>query len=187
MLFCSPSYHQITSYTKSDSSGQDEPVSVQECKDYMRIEGWTESEATEFTFDDTLIAELITSAREFIETAANISLLNHEMEVILTNCDRIELPFSPIDEITTVYDSNDDEIDSDLIKTVGNERKFIVTPVGWDMKVVYTTTAITDKRPLVDIKRIVAALYENRGMAMEEVVQSLSLMIASYSRKSPVA
>lgn len=180
-------YNIVSSFVISDDSGSDEPVSIQDVKDYIRLEGWTESDATEFTFDDVLIAELITSARQYIEELGSISLIPHEIEVVLNNYDRIELPFSPITEVSSIVDCDGNAVDEDNIKIVGNERRFIVRPTGSDLVVTYTTSALNDSRPLVDIKRIVAALYENRGMDIAEVVNQISLLLPSYSRKSAIA
>lgn len=184
-----PTYNQVSSVSELDNSGITEPVTVEECKNYMRIEGWGEddSPSTEFSFDDDLISELISSSRQMIEQLANVSLIEHEYEVLLTNMGGIELPFSPINEVISVVDSNDDVVDADLIKVRGNDRKYLKTPSGCDLTVIYTTTPLIDSRPLTDIKRIVAALYEHRGMDINDVVNSLNLLLPSYSRKSAIA
>lgn len=185
-----PDYNQISSYTDLDNqSGIIEPVTIQECKDYMRIEGWgsDDSPSTEFSFDDELIAELISSARANIEQLANVSLIEHEYEVVLTNMGGIELRFSPIASISSILDSDGNAIDAGDIKITGNDRKYLQTPIGSDMVVTYTTTVLNDTRPLTDIKRIVAALYENRGMDINDAISSLNLLLPGYSRKSAIA
>src|SRR6476646_7759155 len=109
MMYC-PNYNLAGDPVDQDESGITEPVTIQQHKDYMRLEGWSgqESESTEFSFDDDLIGELNTSARQYIEQIANVSLIPHEYEVVLTNMGRIELPRSPIDQITSIVDSNGD-------------------------------------------------------------------------------
>lgn len=171
----------------SEESGIVEPVTVQEMKDYMRIEGWSDDDSlsTEFNFDDELISELIHGARQFIEQAASVSLVPHVYEVFLTNYWKIELPFSPIDEIISVFD-DDEEILAENIKLIGVDRKRLSEPAGVDLTVTYTTRALNDTRPLTDIKRIVAALYENRGMDINDVVKDLNLLLQNYSRKSAI-
>jgi hypothetical protein len=163
-------------------------VAISEIKAYMRLEGWSgeTSEATEFSFDDDLIAELISSCRQYIEQVANVSLIPHQLEVVLTNMGRIELPMSPIVAITGIVGDDGLATDSDLIKTIGNDRMFLKTPTGFDLTVSYTTRPLIDSRPLNDIKRMVAALYDNRGMSAGDV-SKVSLQISSYSRKNPVA
>ncbi len=99
---------------------------------------------------------------------------------------RIELPFSPIDEVTGVIGSDGLAIDSDLIVVIGNDRKFLKTPVGFDLTVSYTTRVLIDSRPLLDIKRLVAALYDNRGMTLAAAATKVNLLISSYSRKNPI-
>jgi hypothetical protein len=185
-----PDYNEITSIAdNTEISGLAEPVAISEIKAYMRLEGWSDeiSESTEFSFDDDLIAELISSSRQYIEQMANVSLIPHQLEVVLTNAHRIELPFSPIDEVTEVVGSDGLTIDSDLVTTVGNDRKFLKTPVGFDLVVSYTTKVLIDSRPLLDIKRLVAALYDNRGMTLAAAATKVNLLISSYSRKSPIA
>lgn len=185
-----PAYNQVSSYTDLDNtSGLTEPVTVQECKDYMRIEGWGEddSPSTEFSFDDNLIAELISSARQYIEQSGNISLVPHEYEVLLTNMGGIELPFSPINDYSSILDSDGNDVDDLQIKLIGNDRKYLLYPIGCNLTVTYTTLALNDSRPLTDIKRIVAALYENRGMDLTQIVNNLNLLLPGYSRKSAIA
>ncbi len=187
-MYC-PDYNEIISISdQTEQSGLSEPVSIQEHKDYMRLEGWAgeTSEATEFSFDDDFIAELNTGARQYIEQMANVSLIPHELEVVLTNMGGIDLPMSPIGTITQVLGDDGLAIDSSLIVTIGNDRKRLKTPTGFNLTVTYTTRILNDQRPLTDIKRIVAALYDNRGMSPGDVAKA-SLQISSYSRKSPVA
>ena len=187
-VYCN-TYNEVISISdNTEISGLAEPVGIQECKDYMRLEGWQgeESEATEFSFDDDLIAELISSSRQYIEQVANVSLIPHELEVVLSNASGIELPMSPIDQITSIVTAAGDAVDSDLIITIGNDRKRLRSPVGIDLTVSYTTKVLIDSRPLIDIKRLVAALYDNRGMSAGDVAK-VSLLISSYSRKNPVA
>lgn len=179
-------YNIIYSHVISDESGTDEPVSIQDFKDYIMREGWSESgEEMDFTFDDVLIAEFIHSARQYLEELGNISIVPHEIEVVLNNYDRIELPFSPILQISSIVDANGDDVDEDDWKVIGNERKYLCSPTG-QLTITYTTSALNDSRPLVDIKRIVAGLYENRGMDISEVVSGLSLFLPSYSLKSAI-
>lgn len=185
-----PNYNEIISLLdQTDQSGLTEPVTVQDHKDYMRLEGWAgeTSQATEFSFDDDLIAELNMAARQYIEQTANVSLIPHELEVVLTNMGGIELPMSPIGTITEVLGEDGLAVDSDVITTVGNDRKRLKSPTGFDLTVTYTTSALKDQRPLTDIKRLVAALYDNRGMTAGDIASKVNLLISSYSRKNPVA
>ena len=187
-MYC-PDYNLISSVSDiTEISGLTEPVTVQDCKDYMRLEGWAGemSQATEFSFDDDLIAELRTSARQYIEQMANVSLIPHQFEVVLTNMGKIALPFSPIDQVISVFDTDDNNL-TDKIKVVGNDMKFLKEPIGYDLVVTYTTKVLIDSRPHLDIKRLVAAMYDNRGMDLSDVVKNLNLLIFSYSRKSVIA
>src|SRR6185295_19165923 len=126
MMYC-PNYNLAGDPVDHDVSGLTEPVTVQQHKDYMRLEAWSgeESESTEFNSDDDLISELNTSARQYIEQTANVSLIPHEYEVVLTNMGRIEIPRSPIDTVYGIVDGCGNDIDDSIIRVVGNDRKYL--------------------------------------------------------------
>ncbi len=170
-------------------SGLAEPVGIQECKDYNRTEGWEgeESAATEFNFDDDLFAELITSARQYIEQVANLSLIPHEFTIVINNRSLFEFPRSPIDEVISVTDSEGVAFDSDDIIVTGIDRKRLKAPVSNDLTITYTTSVFIDSRPLNDIKVLVWWMYNNHTGNPAEAVSNVKLQIASYSRKNPVA
>lgn len=179
-----PTDNFIEILSVEEDSGSDEPVSIQDFKDYARIEGWTESDATDFTFDDVLIAEVLSSARLWVEDMADISLVPKTVTALVTNAGDVLLRYySPVMAIVSINDSNDTAVETTAIKLRG---KKLTLPTASDMTVVYTTTAVKDFRTLLDIKRIAFALYENRGADINSVVQDLSLLLPSYSRKSPV-
>ena len=57
----------------TESGLPEEPVTLQEMKDYLRLEGFVDEEEStteslsDFTFDDTLINTMISAARQKIE------------------------------------------------------------------------------------------------------------------------
>lgn len=180
-------YNIVVSYSDlEDNSGVDEPVSLQEMKDFIRLEGWAGVDSTsDFNFDDDLISLLITAARKYIEQMANVSLIEHEYEVILTNgAGRIELPFSPIGEISSVKNHLGTE---ETFKTSGNDRKFLVCPCGHDMKVSYSTTAIKHPGAVYDLKVLVQAMYNMHCNEPSKVLDNVSLFLLSYSRQPAIA
>lgn len=179
-----PSDNLIEIVSIEEDSGSDEPVSIQDFKDYARIEGWTESDATEFTFDDVLIAEVLSSARLWVEDMADISLVPKTVTANVTNAGDVLLRYySPSMAIVSITDSNETAVETTAIKLRGRK---LTLPTASDMTVVYTTTMVKDWRTLTDIKRIAFALYENRGQDINTVVQDLVLLLPSYSRKSAI-
>lgn len=73
-----------------------EPVTLQEVKDYIRLEGFTpddDSPSSGFDFDDTLIEELITEGRVWVEKYTGVHLIPKQLQVFLLNqAGMIELP-----------------------------------------------------------------------------------------------
>ncbi len=182
--FNGPSDNLIEVVSIVEESGSDEPVSIDDFKNYARIEGWTESEATEFTFDDVLIAEKLSSARLFVEDMADISLVPKTVTAIVTNAGDVLLKyFSASMAVVSITDYNSQTVDITNIRLLGRKMKL---PLLSEMTVVYTTTVFNDWRPILDIKRIAFALYENRGQDINSVVQDLVLLLPSYSRKPMV-
>jgi hypothetical protein len=186
--FNCPSDNLIEVVSVVEESGSDEPVSIQDFKDYARTEGWTESDATEFTFDDVLIAEVIASARSFVEDVADISLVPKTVTAIVTNAGDVLLKyFSSAMAVVSINDSNESAVETANIKLRGRK---LTLPLLSDMTVVYTTTIFNDWRPLTDIKRIAFALYEARRADINTdaptVSNDLALLLPSYSRKPMV-
>lgn len=65
-----------------------EPVTLQEVKDYLRMEGFSfddDSPADEFDYDDLLIASMIVEARKWCEQFTGIHFVPKTLQVTLTN------------------------------------------------------------------------------------------------------
>jgi hypothetical protein len=72
---------------QTNESGLTEPVTVQEVKNYLRLEGFidsSESISSEFNDDDVLIANLITSARERLEEFTGLSFIPKTWQIEFT-------------------------------------------------------------------------------------------------------
>ena len=82
----------------------DEPVTVEEAKQYCRIDA-------DYTGDDALIQELISSARSHIEMWANISLIRKRVKVYSDTHQTLWLPRSPVIEIESVIDEEGEPIE----------------------------------------------------------------------------
>jgi uncharacterized phiE125 gp8 family phage protein len=155
----------------TDESGVfEEPVSLDEMKDYLRLEGYTDNDEStsddlsDFDFDDRLITDLIRAGREKFEGLTNTVLLPKTLEVVFTNlCGMIELP-GPFTELITLVDEDDTEILAANYKLIGNKWKLLKSPCYKNMTA--TLTAGYTELPYglkIDIMRLVAYMYENRG------------------------
>lgn len=79
-----------------------EPVSVAEAKTYMRLIGSDE---------DTLIGELITSARQRLEKFTGLSFGNKTIKCYTRASDTwFELPYQPLLTITSVKNDDGDDL-----------------------------------------------------------------------------
>ena len=153
-----------------DSGPVTEPVTLQEMKDYLRLEGFQDdddSPADEFDFDDTLIETMIQGAREWVEGKTGCSLVWKRMQVPITNLSGgISLPYGPVIGTVTAVNSCGVEITSDNIRLVGTKFPVLKLPRQADMVLTYDVgyNILTCPGGLKDaIKAHVAACYENRG------------------------
>lgn len=174
-------YHNTTDI--SDYSGAiTEPVTLQEMKDYLRMEGFvdndesTSTELESFDFDDTLLEESIVMAREQIEQFCGISLVPKTFESHISNpCGMIEIPYGPISSITSLTDDTEDL--NDLDYTISGKLGGFVnlkSPEYSNMILTYEAGYNNTDCPAVpkslkrDLMRLVAYFYENRGMEKED-------------------
>lgn len=170
-----------------------EPVTLQEVKDYLRLDGYTDvnestsDELSEFDFDDTLIEQMITACRELMEQKSGLSLVPHTWEAVITNlCGMIELPYGPVISITSLFDSQTSEITSDRYKIIGNKWKYLAYPCYSNMIITYEAGyEVLPKAIKLDLLRLVAYMYENRGDD-PKIAAFASQLVRSYSRKTPI-
>jgi len=166
-------------------------VPLTQMKDYLRLQGFVDSDSSpstdlaDFDFDDNLIAEMILGAAELIEEAAGISLTVRTMEAVITNmCGMIEIPYGPVISVTSLKDSNDAAITT--YSVVGNLWKFLRSPCQKNMTIVYEA-GYTDlpKGIKLDIMRLVAYMYENRGD--DPAINKFCFQLVSkYSRNTAI-
>lgn len=175
-----------------DSEVALEPVTVQEMKDYMRLEGFvdvdesTTDALSDFDLDDTLIGESISAARELIEMKTGLVLIPKTIEVVFTNlCGGQELP-GPVGTLTILLDSSGDSMDVADVELVGNKFKSMRSPLGADMIATYEAGYGRTGLPLpklikADIMRVCFYLYQNRG-DQKSIDEYTSFLSFSYSR-----
>lgn len=169
-----------------------EPITVQQVKDYLRLEGFTAAGGSEvpFTDDDTIIEIVITAVREQFEKYCGITLTaNRIKKVVLDNmCGAIELPFGPVKEVTLLTNSNGDDL-LPSAKTSGTMWVCLSEPIGERLTVTYTcgygTTGLEALPSSIklDMLRACAYFYTNRGDAAD-VNNFISQLAKKYSRNT---
>jgi hypothetical protein len=157
-----------------------EPLTLQEVKDYLRLEGFiddSESLSTDFDDDDTLIEELITSCRERLELFTGLSFVPKSYEVELTNlAGYITLPFGPVNDITSVTDVSG----TALVYTTTNNLSKLKTPLRENLIVTYDCGYSTLPKGLKEaMLKEIAYRYENRGDIANEGLSQAALFLAS--------
>lgn len=173
------------------SGGITEPVTKEELKDYLRLEGFTDDDESpaealsDFDFDDNLIDDILPAAREYIEEACGLSLIRKTIKAMVTNLvGGQEIRKGPVISITKLEDSNGDEILSTGYKVLGNQWKRLITPLQRDMTITYEAGYSTVPAAIkIDIVRLSAWLYVNRGDV--DGAKEMALKLASkHSRNT---
>ena len=180
----------------TDESGDPtEPVTVEEAKSYMRLEGFQdvdESMATEFTEDDDLIERLIVAARKKLELTYGISLVQKTLRATLTNlAGDIEIPQGPVVSITSLTNKSGAEITDYVISGYPEQEDeyndFIELECPQYEKMVMVYTAGYQDVPealKVEILRMVTYWFENRG---DRELKGFVFQTAEYNRNSFLA
>jgi hypothetical protein len=190
-------YNAILSIKDTTSGSVTYPVTKQEVKDYLRLEGFvdvddsTSESLSDFDFDDTLIDETIIAVCEMFEQKCGFHVRPKTLAVVLTNLKgRIELPGPVGSAAITAVNEDGDAIDADLIEVVGNTWKFLKSPCYQDMVVSYsagygqTGCPSLPKAIKHDIIRAAAFYYMNRGDKQSH--QFISTLAKKYSRNGPI-
>jgi hypothetical protein len=135
-----------------------EPVLLDAVKLYCKIDDLV-------TFDDPLLTELITVARQSIEDYTNEALTTRNITAIVRNlCGEVYLPYSPITSPIVLVDSDGNSISNAVI--LGDKNAYIKEPITDYIKAIYTagyTSVTLPKKYVTAIKMQVAYMYENRG------------------------
>lgn len=157
--------------TVSETEPQYEPVTVNEAKNYLKVDDTT---------DDNLIAQLIKTSRKMIETQASLAF--HRRTIVqkqtggLETIDAVRIPVHSVTSIQYAedFDSSYITLDSSEYRLAGNRffnenYKFKRGRDADGYVVTYIAGMVADTTPSTinnDMKtailRIVAFLYENR-------------------------
>ena len=175
-------YNLIHAVVDITGSPSDEPLTIEEVKHYLRLEGFISDEdspSTDFTDDDTLIADLIASARERLEAWTGVSFIPKVYQAELTNlAGNIRLPYGPVRSITSVEDENGTGYPYTL--TIDLNR--LKTPLMENLIVTYESGYVTLPHGLKEaMLKEIAYRYEHRGDEYEDTgVCKAAQQLASY-------
>lgn len=151
-----------------------EPVTLEEAKDFCRIDIDT---------DDDLIEELITAAREMCESFTNIGFIKLERIVILNNGNGGQLlPYGPVGEISEVI-LNDEVLSSDEYEIAGNEFKRLLSPSDENIQITYIGGyEVLPKRLKTALLNAVYYLYDNRAQGVDNIGPIAMMMLKPLQR-----
>ena len=174
-----------------DSTPGSEIVASSELKSYARIET---------SDDDTIVAELIKSAREKCEAIINRDIVAKTRSLFISDIDpsgeygdlyrrriKIVLPYAPIASITSVQTQKSDGTLSNInYDTYGLEDKYIEVSSAYteNIKVVYTTSGLSFDDLKLAIKQLATTYYDNRADYVKgTIVASLPTNVESILSK----
>ncbi len=149
-----------------------EPLSLSLAKAWCRVT---------YTDEDMLITSLITQARDVIEQYLNVSMIDKTLTLDMTKRSSIQLPFGPVQAITSIKDSDGEGIDYD----VKNEFLQFNQIVDY-ARIIYTVGYDTVPSGLIlGLKQVILRYFENRGDAQNSVglLTDEITTIMAYSRK----
>ena len=175
-----------------DSTTGSEIVANSELKDYARIET---------SDDDTIVAEMIKSAREKCEAYMNRDIVAKTRTLFVSNVNRsgeygdlykrkikIVLPFAPIASVTSVQQQDSSGTLSSIGHNVyGFEDKYIEIPSDYmnNIKIVYTTSGLSFSDIKMAIKQLATTYYDNRaeyvkGTIVAELPTNIKSILSKY-------
>lgn len=154
----------------------DEPVTLAEAKAYCRVDA-------DYTGEDALISDLISSSRSAIEMWANISLIEKRIQVFSDTDKTLCLPGSPVIVIESITDCEGNLIEyNEAIKNkvkIDHRGGYFVTykagfnPVPRDLKIAVLKQIATD--------------FDNRenlviGASTEKLSNATKNLVSPYNR-----
>lgn len=157
--------------------GYTEPVSVTEAKEYIRVTHSSE---------DTLIGILITGARQTIENATGLSLLEKTIDIWFSNeGGGFQIPFGPVQGDITFTDSEGVDVDATL---TGSKHPILTDPLWKNLKASYTAGYdVVPKALKVAILDQVNFMYENRGANDDKgICPKAWRTCQQYTKQSPI-
>lgn len=152
--------------SKTASSGATEPVTLSEAHTYFRSE---DSDGVE----DTLINNLISAARAYIEKRTNRSLIDSDLVVTFAEGFKGYLPYGPL---TGTITWTDDEPAS----TYGEKYPYV--EIDTTTKATYSTEAYSDSQVKQAVLELAMFMYERGDFTWDSLPVKLKTSIAQFSR-----
>lgn len=138
---------------KINSTVGSELVTTAEAKEFIRVDS---------DDDDTIIGEMITTARIACENYLNKDIVSKNRTLYMPYInDRINLPFAPVSSISTATVNGSDA--SYTAKGLDNEIIELNTLPASEVKITYITSGITGGNLEHAIKQLVSTYYDNRS------------------------
>jgi len=166
---------------QTEESGITEPLTVQDVKNYLRLEGFidnSESISSEFDDDDVIIENLITSARVRLEEYTGLSFIPKTWEIELTNLNGdFEIPYGPVNSIVYLKDNEDTSITDYELSL---NKRLLKTPKLTNMTLKYEAGYEVLPLGLKDaMYKEVAYRYINRGDKNVEGLSKEAMVLAA--------
>ena len=161
---------------QSDESGITEQVTLQEAKDFCRID---------ISTDDDLISMFITAARKMCEAYTNIGFVQREFTVQLSNPNGgIYLPYGPIEaDSVELYDADGDEIEAADYELSTGDFVQILEPWDERIKAVYTGGyEILPAHLKTGLLNTILYLYDNRADGADSIGPISKMILKPFSR-----
>jgi uncharacterized phiE125 gp8 family phage protein len=179
-------YNYLFDFTLTNVGTPTEPVTLAEAKNYCRVTT---------SADDALITDLITEAREAIEKATGLCIVQKTVKIWFNNpASNFNIPYGPIDATTfKLYDNvNNTEVLPINYRLVGGQYPSLNFPIWNQLRAEYTSGFITLPKELkIAILDQIDFDYENRGADIERydqtgVCQKAWRTCQRYTRTSPI-
>lgn len=135
---------------KYTSNPTAEPLTLATVKAFLKVE---------HTEDDTIISDLISQKREYIETFLDRTLMVRSIEMAYPSVQRIyRVPVVPIIEVQAVKYSTDDSDEVDVVDSAVNLRSrqacIIIDPSAYPDRIDDTDIVITLNTGYTDVEQI---------------------------------
>lgn len=152
-LYFSETPNDFHSQVKINSTTGSELVTTSEAKDFIRVDA---------SADDTIIGEMITEARIWIENYISKDLVAKTRTYYTPfQKERFVLPFAPVASITSV--TVDGTAATYEVKGLDNEIVELNELPAKEVQVAYTTAGLDDSLLKQAVLRLVSTFYDNRA------------------------
>lgn len=174
---------------QTSESGIVEPLTVEEVKAYLRLEGFidsTESLSSEYDDDDVLIADLITASREALEEFTGLSFIQKTLQIEFDNYDgNFEIPFGPVTSILALHPQGESTANDELEYTISMNKRLLKSPTYGNLVMLYEAGYADLPKRLKDaMLKEIAYRYINRGDVNVDGVSREAMVLASTYKQA---